>query len=119
MSAHADATAVGGAGAADTALRWSIVTLVATAWTSALLFGLYILAFHALALASGEMEAWNGVLPRLYESHTPAATAGIGLYGLLMILAAVQTYRHARARERRSPRPRCARRPQARSASRP
>lgn len=106
MSAHAASTpsTAGGASAADAALRWSTVTLVATVWTSALLFGLYILAFYALALAlaSGEMEAWNGVLPRLYEPHTPAATAGIGLHfaagGMVLVLGAIQLIAPVRER---------------------
>jgi len=75
-------------------LRWSARALVATVWISATLFGLYILAFYAGALAEGEMEAWNRVLPRLYESDTPAATAGIGLHfaagGIILALGCIQ-----------------------------
>jgi hypothetical protein len=87
---------------AAAALRWSTVTLVATVWSSALLFGLYILAFYALALVRGEMQAWNTVLPGLYESHTPGATAGIGLHfaagGVVLVLGAIQLLGGVRAR---------------------
>lgn len=75
-------------------LRWSATALVATVWISATLFGLYILAFYAGALADGEMEAWNRILPRLYERDTPAATAGIGLHfaagGVILALGCIQ-----------------------------
>jgi hypothetical protein len=75
-------------------LRWSGVALVATVWISATLFGLYILAFYAGALAEGEMAAWNRVLPRLYEPETPVATAGIGLHfaagGTILALGCIQ-----------------------------
>lgn len=75
-------------------LRWAAVALVSTVWVSATLFGLYILAFYAGSLADGEMEKWNGVLPRLYEQSTPAATAGIGLHfaagGIILVLGCIQ-----------------------------
>lgn len=75
-------------------LRWSATALVATVWISATLFGLYILAFYAGALADGEMEAWNRVLPRLYERDTQAATVGIGVHfaagGIILVLGCVQ-----------------------------
>lgn len=75
-------------------LRWTCVALVATVWVSATLFGLYILAFYAGALAESDMEAWNEVLPRLYEPTTPAATAGIGFHfaagGIILVLGCIQ-----------------------------
>lgn len=75
-------------------LRWSGVALVVTAWTSALLFGLYILAFYAGALARGDLAEWNETLPRLYELATPAATVGIGLHfaagGVILVLGSIQ-----------------------------
>lgn len=77
-----------------TALRWSSIALVATVWVSATLFGLYILAFYAGALAEGDMTRWNEVLPHIYERDTPAATAGIGLHfaagGLILVLGCIQ-----------------------------
>lgn len=80
--------------ASEKVLRWSATALVATVWISATLFGLYILAFYAGALADGEMEAWNRILPRLYERDTPAATAGIGLHfaagGIILALGCIQ-----------------------------
>lgn len=81
-------------GASAAALRWAGVALVATVWTSATLFGLYILAFYAGALAEGEMAAWNRVLPGLHDPRTPAATLGIGLHffagGVILALGCIQ-----------------------------
>lgn len=83
-------------------LRWTAIGLVATVWLSATLFGLYILAFYAGALAEGEMERWNRVLPGLHDPQTPAATAGIGLHfaagGLILILGCIQLMGGVRAR---------------------
>lgn len=76
------------------ALQWAARALTATCWISAALFGLYILAFYAAALVEGNMAKWNEALPRLYESHTPAATAGIGMHfaagGLILALGCIQ-----------------------------
>jgi hypothetical protein len=75
-------------------LRWSGVALVATVSISATLFGLYILAFYAGAMAQGNLAKWNNVLPRLYEPETPAATVGIGLHfaagGIILVLGCIQ-----------------------------
>lgn len=78
----------------EKALRWSATALVATVWISATLFGLYILAFYAGALADGEMEAWNRILPGLYDRDTPGATSGIGVHfaagGIILVLGCIQ-----------------------------
>lgn len=83
-------------------LRWAAVALVVTVWTSATLFGLYILAFYAGALADGEPNKWNDILPRLYEADTPAATAGIGLHfaagGIILVLGSIQLIGAVRTR---------------------
>ncbi|GAB3495107.1 DUF2306 domain-containing protein [Spirosoma knui] len=83
-------------------LRWSSRILVTTVWTSAFLFGLYILAFYAAALYQGDMQRWNGVLPRLYESGTTTATTGIGLHfaagGIILILGSIQLLDSVRIR---------------------
>jgi hypothetical protein len=75
-------------------LHWAGILLVATVWISAGLFGLYILAFYAAALYTGDMEQWNGVLPGLYQRNLPAATAGIGLHfaagGIILLLGSIQ-----------------------------
>ena len=77
-----------------TVLRWSSIALVAMVWLSATLFGLYILAFYAGALAEGDLARWNDVLPHIYERDTPAATAGIGLHfaagGVILVLGCTQ-----------------------------
>lgn len=81
-----------GAGAAT--LRWTSQALTVTVWASAALFGIYILAFYAAALFDGNIEKWNEGLPRLYEAHTPVATAGIGLHfaagGVILALGCIQ-----------------------------
>ncbi|GJG89490.1 hypothetical protein tb265_46710 [Gemmatimonadetes bacterium T265] len=70
------------------------VALAASALASALLFALYVLAFYAGSAADGHAARWNDQLPRLYESGTPAANAGIGLHfaagGLILVLGGVQ-----------------------------
>jgi hypothetical protein len=81
-------------GTSTRALQWAARALTATCWISAALFGLYILAFYAAALVDGNIASWNQSLPRLYESHTPAATAGIGMHfaagGIILALGCVQ-----------------------------
>jgi hypothetical protein len=76
------------------ALQWSARILTATVWASAALFGVYILAFYAAALFDGNIAKWNEGLPRLYESTTPVATAGIGVHfaagGVILALGCVQ-----------------------------
>jgi len=76
--------------------------LVATVWTSATLFGLYILAFYAGAIATGTPEEWNDALPRLYEPATPTATAGITLHfaagGIILVLGCIQLISAVRTR---------------------
>ncbi len=82
--------------------RWSALTLGATVWTSALLFGLYILAFYAAAIVEGEVQTWNEGLPGLYEPDKEAATTGIGLHfaagGIILILGCVQLLENVRRR---------------------
>ncbi|MEO0338150.1 MAG: DUF2306 domain-containing protein [Bacteroidota bacterium] len=81
-------------GKLDQWLHWLGVALVATVWTSALLFGLYILAFYAAALFQDNTAQWNEVLPGLYDNDTKAATIGIGIHfaagGLILILGCIQ-----------------------------
>jgi len=76
------------------ALQLTARVLTTTVWISAALFGLYILAFYAAALLDGNIANWNKGLPRLYESHTPVATAGIGLHfaagGIILALGCIQ-----------------------------
>lgn len=83
-------------------LRWAAIALVVTVWISATLFGLYILTFYAGSLADGDLDKWNKNLPRLYESNTPAATAGIGLHlaagGIILVLGSIQLIGAVRTR---------------------
>jgi len=89
-------------GTSARALRWTARALTATCWISAALFGLYILAFYAAALVDGNIAKWNESLPRLYESDTPAATAGIGMHfaagGIILALGCIQFVRAIRSR---------------------
>jgi Predicted membrane protein (DUF2306) len=89
-------------GVDERALQWAARVLTATAWISAALFGLYILAFYAAALLDGNMAKWNESLPRLYESHTPTATAGIGMHfaagGIILALGCIQFVGSIRSR---------------------
>lgn len=75
-------------------LRWSSYFLTAIVWASAGLFGLYILAFYASALYTGDMEKWNGVLPGLYTKESTASNAGVGIHfatgGIILILGSIQ-----------------------------
>lgn len=91
-----------GPGKNDVLLHWSGVALVATVWVSALLFGLYILAFYVMALSDGDLSRWNNVLPGLYEEGRPAATLGIGLHfmagGIILILGSIQLLKGVRNR---------------------
>ena len=91
-----------GAAMSDTVFRWSAMALIGTVWISATLFGLYILAFYAGALAEGRMSKWNQNLSGLYDPHTPAATSGLGLHflagGLILILGCIQLIGKVRSR---------------------
>ncbi|WP_116126254.1 DUF2306 domain-containing protein [Lewinella sp. IMCC34183] len=79
---------------ADRHLRVAGRVLVATVWSSAVIFGLYILAFYFVGLLSGNTGQWNEVLPGLYDANTRSATFGIGLHfaagGIILILGCVQ-----------------------------
>tara|TARA_Y100001980_G_C14556842_1_gene351163 strand:- start:1207 stop:2031 length:825 start_codon:yes stop_codon:yes gene_type:complete len=75
-------------------LRIMLNLLVITVWISALLFGLYILAFYFVSLVQGNTSQWNEVLPGLHDTQTRSATAGIGLHfaagGIILILGCIQ-----------------------------
>jgi hypothetical protein len=83
-------------------VRWLGILLVATVWTSAGLFGLYIISFYALALVDGNMVKWNEILPGLYEEGSRTATTGIGLHfamgGIILILGSIQLVEALRVR---------------------
>lgn len=68
--------------------------LVITVWTSALLFGLYILAFYFVSLIQGNTAQWNDMLPGLHDTNSQGATVGIGLHfaagGIILILGCIQ-----------------------------
>lgn len=76
------------------ALRWASIALVGAVWISSAIFGVYILAFYGGAIPAGTLEQWNETLPRLYEAHTPVASAGMGLHffagATLLLLGPIQ-----------------------------
>ncbi len=86
----------------DIAFRWSGTALVGTVWTSATLFGMYIVAFYVGALADGQVAKWNQNLPGLYEPHSPGATSGLGVHflagGVILILGCIQLIGRVRSR---------------------
>lgn len=75
-------------------MRWAARLLVATVWTSALIFGVYIFVFYFLSSINGEIAQWNEVLPDLYSEDAPAATFGIGVHfaagSLILMLGCIQ-----------------------------
>jgi hypothetical protein len=75
-------------------LKWCGIVLVTTVWVSALLFGLYILAFYASAIYQGNAARWNNMLPGLYSKNSGTANTGIGLHfaagGIILILGSLQ-----------------------------
>jgi hypothetical protein len=76
------------------AMRRASVGLVVTVWVSVTLFGVYILAYYAGAIAENDLPAWNAVLPRIYEPRTTAATVAIGAHffagGVILLLGCIQ-----------------------------
>jgi len=91
-----------GASLSSKLLRWSGLGLAGTVWLSAMLFGLYILAFYAAAVVEDDMARWNVVLPRLYEEGGAVANAGIGLHfaagGVILVLGSLQLVERIRLR---------------------
>ncbi len=71
-------------------------------WTSALIFGVYILVFYALSYVSGDTTRWNKVLPGLYDAENPGSTAGIALHflagGTILVLGCLQLLKSIRAK---------------------
>ncbi|MGE5106630.1 MAG: DUF2306 domain-containing protein [Sphingobacteriales bacterium] len=88
--------------AAVISTRWSGYLLVTTVWISAGLFGLYILAFYASALYTGNLERWNNILHGLYEKGLITATSGIGLHfatgAVILLLGSIQLIETIRVR---------------------
>ena len=74
--------------------RWAGLLLIVTVWTSAGLFGLYILAFYFSSLFSGNLDRWNNILHGLYEKGYMTSTTGIGIHfaagAIILILGSIQ-----------------------------
>lgn len=75
-------------------LAWSGAALVAVAWLSAALFGVYMVFHYAGALAAGTPEQWNANLEGLFDARAPASTVGIAIHfvagGILLLLGPIQ-----------------------------
>ena len=88
--------------ATDLLFSGSRTALAATAWVSAALFGLYILAFYAGALFDGTMTTWNQNLPGLYAPGSPVTTSGIATHfaagGIILLLGCIQLIPAVRSR---------------------
>ena len=86
----------------DLLFNYSRATLAATAWVSASLFGLYILAFYAGALADRTMTQWNQNLPGLYAPSSTLTTSGIAVHfaagGIILLLGCIQLIPAIRSR---------------------
>jgi hypothetical protein len=82
--------------------HYSRAALAATAWVSASLFGLYILASYGGALWDRTMPQWNQNLPGLYESGSPVTTSGIATHfaagAVILILGCIQLIPAVRSR---------------------
>lgn len=86
----------------EAALRVAAIALVAVLWISSAIFGVYILAYYGGAIPAATLEDWNATLPKLYEAHTPVASAGIGLHffagAVLLVLGPVQLIKQVRTK---------------------
>jgi uncharacterized membrane protein len=95
-------TSIAGKSNSDKAITVVGWLLVATVWTSALLFGLFILSFYFVALFNGNSAQWNDILPGLYDERTTSATIGIGIHfaagGIILILGCIQLLQSVRRR---------------------
>lgn len=78
----------------DKLFRFSKTLLGTIVWSSALIFGLYILVFYAFAYVSGDTAQWNKVLPGLYDAENGGSTAGIAVHflagGIILVLGCLQ-----------------------------
>lgn len=83
-------------------LKYTSIFLVATVWISALIFGIYILAFYILAVFNDEMTQWNKVLPEIYDPNNALATIGIGIHfiagAIILLLGSIQLITRIRQR---------------------
>jgi len=81
-------------------LRLANRALVVTVWVSAILFGLYILAFYAASLINGNMNKWNKLLPGIYTPGARTATLSIGVHfaagGIILVMGCIQVIRKIR-----------------------
>ena len=75
--------------------------LIIVCWTSAIIFGVYILGFYLASYLMGNLENWNlGTLPGLYDSQNTKSTFGMGLHfaagGLILVLGCIQLLQSVR-----------------------
>ena len=84
----------------DAILQLANRALIATVWVSAILFGLYILAFYAASLISGNLDKWIRLLPGIFTPVALAATLSIGIHfaagGVILVMGCIQVMRKIR-----------------------
>jgi hypothetical protein len=82
-------------------LQRALRVLAIVSWSSAVIFGLYILLFYFISFLTGNLEYWNlGKLPGLYDPHNLKSTLGIGLHfafgGLILVFGFIQLFQPLR-----------------------
>lgn len=84
----------------DLLLQRASSLLVVIVWLSAILFGLFILAFYAFSLITDDFSNWNKVLPDLYDPAHKMATFSIGIHflcgGIILVLGCIQVMKRIR-----------------------
>ena len=88
--------------ALDRGLASSARVMAAAVWLSAMLFGIYILIFYALAVVTDDLARWNATLPSLHVPDGHLGNAGMALHfaggGGLLVLGSIQFIEAVRAR---------------------
>lgn len=75
-------------------MRFNILAMVTTVWTSCVLFGFYIFIFYLGNAISGRGTEWNQKLPGLYDAKEILPTGGMSFHfvagSILLILGFIQ-----------------------------
>lgn len=83
-------------------MRFNILAITISMWTSLALFGLYIFIFYLGNAIAGRGLEWNQKLPGLYDANGMISTGGISLHfvagSILLILGFIQLSQYARMR---------------------
>jgi uncharacterized membrane protein len=86
----------------ETLLRRLVSIFAVLVWSSAILFGLYIVLLYVGAVFVNDLARWNHGASELYVEGMPIATGGIGVHffagALLLFLGSVQLIERVRNR---------------------